>query len=185
CGVLRTLPEMSENELAIFYPNDYWGSDPSLDWIRRSQADKTKFLAACNLQSGCLLDVGCGAGYFLRALDPALWEPFGVETGKAAAATANRIIGAKRIFNGTLIDSACEDEYFDVVTFWSALEHTNQPREHLIEARPILKARLFVPPAGSLRRATFLACIPFIKPFDFVMSAMQQGATLTIAARAT
>src|SRR5205085_4490826 len=83
CGVLRTLPEMSENELAIFYPNDYWGSDPSLDWIQRSQADKTKFLAACNLQSGCLLDVGCGAGYFLRALDPALWEPFGVETGKA------------------------------------------------------------------------------------------------------
>jgi len=256
CGVLRTLPEMSDDKLAFFYPADYWGGEPTLDWIRKSQVEKTNFLAACGLSGGRLLDVGCGAGFFLRALDPETWDPFGVEVGKAAAAAAERIIGSLRIFTGTLIDSACEDEYFDVVTFWSALEHTTEPRDNLIEARRILKrggtlivqvpnadsyqarwfggdwfaldaprhryhfsvatltrllgetgfqidrtsfhskahnahalrqslkSKLYLPPKGALGRAAFLACIPLIKPFDFLMSAIGRGATLTIAARA-
>ena len=256
CGVLRTLPEMGEGELSFFYPNDYWGGEPSLDWIRNSQAEKTSFLAACVPRGGRLLDVGCGAGFFLRALDPTTWDPFGVEISRAAADAAERVIGLGRIFNGTLLDSACEDGYFDVVTFWSALEHTNEPRDNLIEARRILKrggtlivqvpnaasyqarwfggdwfaldaprhryhftpaalarllgetgfegyrtsfhskahnahalrqslkARLYAPPAGALRRAGFLASIPFIKPFDYLMSALERGATLTVAARA-
>lgn len=256
CGVLRTLPEMSDAELAFFYPTDYWGGEPSLEWIRKSQIEKTNFLASCGLGGGRLLDVGCGSGFFLRALDPKTWDPFGVEIGKAASTAAERIIGSLRIFNGTLIDSACEDEYFDVVTFWSSLEHTTEPRDNLIEARRILKrngtlivqvpnadsyqarrfggdwfaldaprhryhftaatltrlldetgfhvertsfyskahnahalrqslkAKLYQPPAGALGRAAFLACIPFIKPFDFLMSALGLGATLTIAARA-
>src|SRR6516225_4855715 len=34
CGVLRTLPVMSEGELSVYYPNDYWGEarPPSLAW---------------------------------------------------------------------------------------------------------------------------------------------------------
>jgi SAM-dependent methyltransferase len=256
CGVLRTLPEMSDDELALFYPSDYWGGEPTLDWIRKSQAEKTRFLAACEPRSGRILDVGCGAGFFLRALDPTVWDPFGIETGKAAANAAERIIGVGRIFNGTLIDSACEDDYFDVVTFWSALEHTNEPRDNLIEARRILKrsgtlivqvpnaasyqarwfggdwfaldaprhryhftaatltrllgetgfqpfrssfhskahnshalrqslkSKLYSPSASAMQRAAFLACLPFIKPFDFLMSSFKHGATLTVAARA-
>lgn len=256
CGVWRTLPEMSEAELSSYYPNDYWGNEPSLDWIRKSQSDKTEFLAGCEPKSGRILDVGCGAGFFLRALDPEQWDPFGVEIGSGAANAAERIIGAGRIFNGTLIESACDDEYFDAVTFWSALEHTTEPRENLVEARRILKkggslivqvpnaasyqarwfggdwfaldaprhryhftlatltpllketgfqvyrtsfhskahnahalrqslkSRLYVPPTNGLRRAAFLAAIPFIKPFDFMMSALHLGATLTLAAQA-
>ncbi|HKP11082.1 MAG TPA: class I SAM-dependent methyltransferase [Blastocatellia bacterium] len=256
CGVLRTLPELSDDELGFYYPSDYWGGTPSLDWIRESQAEKTSFLARCEPRGGRLLDVGCGAGFFLRALDPAAWDPFGVETGRAAADAAERVIGLGRIFNGTLLASDCEDAYFDVVTFWSALEHTNEPRANLAETRRILKpdgtlivqvpnaasyqarwfggdwfaldaprhryhftpatltrlldetgfevyrtsfhskahnahalrqslkARLYSPPAGTLSRAAFLACVPFIKPFDFLMSALERGATLTVAARA-
>lgn len=256
CGVLRTLPEMGDDELALFYPPDYWGGEPTLDWIRKSQAEKTRFLAACEPRNGRILDVGCGAGFFLRALEPTVWDPFGVEIGKAAATAAERIIGVGRIFNGTLIDSACEDDYFDIVTFWSALEHTNEPRDNLIEARRILKrhgtlivqvpnaasyqarwfggdwfaldaprhryhftaatlarllgetgfqpfrssfhskahnphalrqslkSKLYSPAASAMQRAAFLACIPFIEPFDFLMSAARQGATLTVAAHA-
>ena len=257
CGILRTLPELSNEELARFYPEDYWGNEPALDWIHKSQSEKTKFLAACELRGGRILDVGCGAGFFLRTLSPDKWDPFGVEIGKPAAAVAERIIGERRIFNGTLIESACEDEYFDIVTFWSTLEHMNDPRDNLTEARRILKpgatlivqvpnvasyqsrwfggnwsaldaprhryhftqatltrllgetgfeiyrtsfhskahnahglrqslkARLYAPPASALGRAAFLACIPFIKPFDLLMSALQHGATITVAARAS
>ena len=256
CGVLRTLPELSDDELSYYYPADYWGGEPSLDWIHKSQAEKTAFLNGCGLRGGRLLDVGCGAGFFLRTLDPKVWDPFGVEISRPAAAAAERVIGHRRIFNGTLLASACEDAYFEAVTFWSALEHTNEPRDNLIEARRILKrggtlivqvpnaasyqarwfggdwfaldaprhryhftpetlarvlnqtgfdvyrtsfhskahnahalrqslkAMLYAPPAGAMSRAAFLACIPFIKPFDYLMTTLGRGATLTVAARA-
>ena len=254
CGVLRTLPAMVEEELASFYPDDYWGmeNEPAQQWIASSQADKLQFLGACKLTSGRILDVGCGSGFFLRALDAARWDRAGVEISEGAAEAARRAIGGDRIFTGTLNQAAYSDSEFDVVTLWSALEHTNQPRSTLVEARRILKPggslivqlpnadsyqlRLFsghwfaldVPRhryhftpktlewllsgigfssyhmtffskahnAHSLRqslkamlwpnpstRALFYLAIPFIKPVDFVMSALGRGATMTIAAR--
>jgi 2-polyprenyl-3-methyl-5-hydroxy-6-metoxy-1,4-benzoquinol methylase len=160
CGVLRTLPEMTERELARYYPRDYWGGEePTLDWIRSSQKEKTDFISACELKGGSILDVGCGAGFFLRALDQSKWRCFGVETGEAAANAASRALGEGHVFTGTLAESACADEVFDVVTFWSALEHTNEPRANLIEARRIIKPGgalvVQVPNAGSYQARMF------------------------------
>src|SRR5678816_2169751 len=104
CGVLRTLPAMDEQELAAFYPDHYWGmeNEPTREWIASSQADKIQFLSACNLTSGRILDVGCGSGFFLRALDPSQWDRAGVEISDGAAEAARRAIGGDRIFTGTL-----------------------------------------------------------------------------------
>ena len=246
---------MTEEELAAFYPADYWGAEnePTQRWIESSQSDKLSFLRACGLAGGKILDVGCGSGFFLRALDPARWERFGVEIGEGASQAAKRALGSDRLFAGTLNEAGYSESQFDVVTMWSALEHTNQPRTTLIEARRILKpgGRLIVqvPNAGSYQlrlfsggwfaldvprhryhftpkalewllaetgfaicrktffskahnahalrqslkakmfsngpaRALFFLSIPLIKPVDLVMSALGQGATLTVAARA-
>jgi hypothetical protein len=45
CRVLRTLPEMTDAELRIFYPEQYWGqeSEPEEKCIRSSQADTIRF----------------------------------------------------------------------------------------------------------------------------------------------
>lgn len=255
CGTLRTLPEMTDRELAWFYPKEYWGGEASEEWILSSQQEKVAFLSACDLSGGTILDVGCGAGFFLRALDSKRWNRYGVEMSEKAARAANLALGAGRVFTGTLIEAECADEVFDAVTLFSALEHTNEPRATLVEARRILKpggtviiqvpnaasyqARMFrgdwfaldaprhryhfTPKtlerlleqtgfkiyhstqyskshnAHALRqsiksklktgssavgRAIFLISIPFIKPFDFLMTALGQGATLTVAARA-
>jgi len=258
CGVLRTRPEMTERELAAYYPQDYWGeaNEPTLGWIRSSQSDKAKFLTACALTSGRILDVGCGSGWFLRTLDGGRWERFGVETGAAAAQAARRALGNEQIFTGTLMAAAHQAASFEVVAFWSALEHMNNPRANIIEARRILKpggtlivqvpnaasyqarwfagnwfaldaprhryhftratldrllsgsgfkiyrttfhskahnahalrqslkAKLYSADATIAQRALFLAAIPFLKPFDWLMSARGQGATLTVAAHA-
>lgn len=141
CGVRRTLPKMTEAELARFYPDDYWGGpEPSQKWISSSQVEKTQFLARCGLSGGSILDVGCGSGFFLRALDPNKWDRFGVETSAAASNAAEVAIGSGHVFTGTLTGSSWEDSRFDAVTFWSALEHTNEPRMNLREARRIMKA---------------------------------------------
>lgn len=152
CGVRRTLPEMSAAELARYYPQEYWGGVPTARWIRSSQADKTAFVRACNLAGGRILDVGCGAGFFLSALvadsttattRPA-WQVCGVEIGEDAAQAAKQLLATDDILTGTLLDAAFADASFDVVTFWSSLEHTNEPRTNLLEARRVLR------PGGSL-----------------------------------
>lgn len=140
CGVLRTLPEMSEKDLHRFYPDDYWGvPETSQQWIRSSQSEKTQFLKRCGLSGGSILDVGCGAGFFLRALEASAWDRFGVETSAAASKAAQAIIGTDHVFTGTLTESSWEDSRFDVVSFWSSLEHTNEPRSNLLKARRLLK----------------------------------------------
>lgn len=256
CGVLRTLPAMSDGQLARYYPDDYWGDVdvPSKKWIDSSQSEKTRFLARCGLEGGTILDIGCGSGFFLRALDPNDWNRYGVEIGEKASRAATDALGIGRVFTGTLIESQWDNETFDVVIFWSALEHTNEPRANLVEARRILKSGgtliVQVPNAASYQarafggvwsaldaprhryhfnqqtlgrlldetgfkiyRSTFfsrshnahalrqslkaklqvnrsalglplfLLSTPFIKPFDWLMTALGQGATLTVAAR--
>jgi 2-polyprenyl-3-methyl-5-hydroxy-6-metoxy-1,4-benzoquinol methylase len=161
CGVLRTLPVMGERELSYYYPSDCQEKDqgPREGRARASQSEKIRFLNLCGLSGGRILDVGCGSGLFLRALDPLRWNRFGVEAGKAASEAMNRALGQGRVFHGTLIESACEDAYFDVVTFWSSLGHTNQPGTNLKEARRILKTGgaliVQVPNAASYQARAF------------------------------
>lgn len=66
-------------------------------------------------------------------------DRFGVEIGKAGSRQAARALGNDHVFTGTLIEAAFADSSFDVVTLWSALEHTNEPRANLLEARRVLK----------------------------------------------
>lgn len=258
CGVWRTLPEMTESELAVFYPDEYWGGagEPDLAWIRSSQSDKIRFLNGCELSGGRILDVGCGSGFFLRALEESKWERFGVEIGKSASEQAARALGHDHILSGTVFEAGFADAFFDVVSLWSALEHTNEPRANLIEARRIvkpggtlivqvpntasyqarwfggewfaldaprhryhfssqtlerllsetgfatyrrsffskahnshalrqsLKTRLRQSGSSLAHTMLFYLSIPLIKPLDLAMTALDEGATLTVAARA-
>jgi SAM-dependent methyltransferase len=161
CAVLRTLPELSYEELSIYYPHDYWGDgrEPTQEWITSSQSEKTDFLRNCGIHGGSILDIGCGSGLFLRALNGSGWERFGLELGPVASEAARNALGESRIHECDLPQAGFSSSSFDVVTLWSALEHTNEPRRQLAEVRRILKIGgvliLQVPNAASYQATWF------------------------------
>lgn len=140
CSLRMTAPEMTQDELSRFYPEEYWGERalPRREWILSSQAEKVNFLE-CYRQSGRLLDVGCGAGFFLAALDKQRWDVVGLDFSSESIGAANRLLEAERAFVGSLMDSHLAPESFDVITFWSSLEHLSHPRKHLDAAWRLLK----------------------------------------------
>ncbi len=87
---------------------------------------------------GRLLDVGCGAGYFLDAARLAGWQAQGVELSPAAAQVGRQDLGLD-IFRGTLDEAAFPAGHFDVVTMFEVLEHLRRPGKALQEAQRILR----------------------------------------------
>lgn len=87
---------------------------------------------------GRLLDVGCGAGYFLDAAREAGWQVQGVELSPAAVQVARNNLHLD-VYQGTLSAAGLPGEAFDVVTMFEVLEHLRTPGLTLAEAWRILK----------------------------------------------
>ncbi len=79
-------------------------------------------------QSGTLLDLGCGAGSFMKCLPAMDWQLYGVEMSADSAQNARRDAGAT-IFTGDILDAPFPDEMFDVITCFHVFEHLYSPRE--------------------------------------------------------
>lgn len=90
-------------------------------------------------QQGRLLDVGCAAGYFLRAAREEGREVHGVEPSCWLVNYGNETFGVN-IRQGTLRGAKFPSDHFDVVTFWDVLEHLPDPSSELAETARILKS---------------------------------------------
>ncbi len=140
CGLVMTLPRLARPALEAYYQPEYWGrvdaDDPA--WVRRDQASRTSFLERFR-QSGRILDVGCGLGLFLLALDPERWDRYGLEVMPAAYREAQRRLGTDRIITGDLSAATQPGLQFDVITFWDVLEHLPDPAAALRQASRLLR----------------------------------------------
>ena len=110
-----------------------YARDPSADvyrrWLQRIEE---------RIPPGRILDVGSALGTFLKIAEGRGWEPQGVEISTFAAAFAREKRGLP-VFNGDLERFPCEDEAFDVITFWDSLEHVTHPQENLKKAVRLLR----------------------------------------------
>jgi SAM-dependent methyltransferase len=87
---------------------------------------------------GRLLDVGCGAGYFLDAARADGWQVAGVELSEPAAAVARDSLGLE-VCTGSLAQAAFPNDAFDLVTMFEVLEHMRDPGAALDEANRVLR----------------------------------------------
>jgi 2-polyprenyl-3-methyl-5-hydroxy-6-metoxy-1,4-benzoquinol methylase len=140
CGLVTTIPCLPKSELEACYQPEYWGraSADDLAWVRRDQRPRTAFLE-CFRREGRLLDVGCGLGLFLVALDPQRWDRHGLEAMPAAYREAVSRLGADRIVMAELTAAEFPPEHFDVITFWDVLEHLPDPVAALRQAFRFLR----------------------------------------------
>ncbi len=86
---------------------------------------------------GRWLDVGCGAGALMRAAARQGWTPVGTEMGDGAA-EAVRAHGFE-VHVGELDTLGLADESFDVVSLVEVLEHVDDPRQLVRDARRLLR----------------------------------------------
>lgn len=107
---------------------------------------------------GRLLDVGCGPGGNLAALQDQGWDVYGLDASEVAVGHARKRFG-DRVRLGDPVATEYKDRSFDVVLFSHALEHMHDVRAVLKEIRRIQDDQgllvITLPNAGSWEARLF------------------------------
>lgn len=115
-----------------------------------------------------LLEVGCGAGFFLKAAERNGWSTIGLEVSQAAVDFARGPLGLD-VRLGTIEQAALPASSFDVVSMLDTIEHLFDPTATLRECYRLLR------PGGALLLSTpnmnSLSRIVFGKPWAVISPA--------------
>jgi SAM-dependent methyltransferase len=149
CGFGWTFPIPSEEDTRAFYPSNYLGDvERTLDdylsgrlrgtrsW--RGSTEKVR-LVERHIRNGRILDVGCGDGKFLWALDTRRWMATGVDNLPETLSRVRLRMPSLHLIEGDIYSGLLEEAGFDVLTFWHVFEHLPEPRSILRRAGALLR----------------------------------------------
>ena len=149
CGLVYAHPRLTDADVMKRYSPEYFygeylpvfraddkGYDPDL--VRGHYRLYLTLLGEQSVPGGRLLDVGCGAGFFLKAAEEAGWAVEGVEVSPTAADYANRVLSLK-VHRTKVEDAGFAPDTFDVVTLLDTIEHLGNPARAMAEIFRILK----------------------------------------------
>ncbi len=98
---------------------------------------RKKFVAG---RSGRLLDMGCGLGFFLKAMEPYTeWDAYGCEISAAAVRYAREKLGLQNVVCGQLENADLPQASFDIITMWDVIDHILRPDALLSHCRVLLR----------------------------------------------
>jgi 2-polyprenyl-3-methyl-5-hydroxy-6-metoxy-1,4-benzoquinol methylase len=95
----------------------------------------------------CILEIGPGRGWFLRAAGQAGWETWAVEVNTTALRRL-QALGLTRIVAAPAEEFDASPESVDVIRMWDVIEHLQSPNKALTRIFNVLR------PGGALRLAT-------------------------------
>ncbi len=169
CGFGWTEPPLRDEEIKQHYPPTYLGDSrrtveeflagrlqQSRSW--KKEVEKVDLVQRF-VSGGRILDVGCGDGKFLWALDARRWDRAGVEFSEDTVRLVNRKIDDLKLIEGDIFSPELPEGSFDVVTFWHVLEHLPRPQQVLERVQRLLApgGRVFIslPNFDSLQARLF------------------------------
>jgi len=172
CGLIYINPRPTLEEIVKFYPDTYSWKETiragsfftkfirNLEKLYRYHLlnyEVRKVLQNTGLESGKILDVGCGTGDRLRVFKEKGFDTYGIEISSSARYAKDAL--KLNVFEGDLFKAHFPDDFFDIVTMYNVLEHLHNPAEMLGEASRILKKEGFlviqVPNMDSLQFKLF------------------------------
>jgi SAM-dependent methyltransferase len=168
CGLLRLDPPPAREELARYYPDEYWYA-PRKDAASRVEEAYRRFVLRDHVNfvlraladsgpTGPVVDIGCGGGLFLGMLRERGLRVLGLDNSQAAAEAAwtqHRVT----VILGDLANSPIGEGTCAAATMFHVLEHLHDPECYLRSAWNLLRpgGRLIVqvPNASSWQFSVF------------------------------
>ncbi len=143
CGLGRTWPPPPPDEIAKWYPEQYYGKgnvrfnplfERMIRWFRHRRAG----VIHNRVPHGPVLDVGCGRGLMLAYLRDLGYEPHGVEFSDAAAYHARHTLKLP-VAVDDFVRMPHERDRYNAIVFWHSLEHFSNPVAAIARAHEALK----------------------------------------------
>jgi len=144
CGLLRSNPILSDDELAQLYRDSSLTYEDEVIFARRTYG---QYLLKClkehaphlNPGSARLLEIGCGNGFFLeQALECGFQDVTGVEPSLEAVEMASPAVRG-RIVNDIFRDNLFANDKFDVICAFQVFDHLAHPNDVLKTCRESLR----------------------------------------------
>jgi SAM-dependent methyltransferase len=161
CGALQHRPLFNEHGIDILqccgchhvfssfeanpHYDGFWGEEVGegdhFYWSKaRNRMHQDFFKRFLVGHSGRLFDVGCGLGFFLKAMEPhANWEAYGCEISPAAVRYARETLGLTNVICGPPEDADLPQSSFDIITMWDVIEHFLHPDPLLRRCNALLR----------------------------------------------
>jgi SAM-dependent methyltransferase len=152
CGFLFTQDYPDESEIGSYYESDDYisHSDTSEGLSNKLYRIARRFMLGrkkdlihriTGLDSGDLLDIGCGTGHFASTMKKAGWRVKGIEINEKARNFGASHFGLDVIAPDKI--SGLESNNFDSITLWHVLEHFHNPFNYASEIYRLLKPGAF------------------------------------------
>ena len=140
CDLIYKESQDSYDKVMAHYRDDYFSrySADQMSGERDRLFGRILDLIEKKKDTGRLLDIGAGCGFFLAAAQKRGWKVRGIEPSIQSAEVAKRQYGLD-IYNGTLQEYN-ENGEFDVITFVNVLDHSVEPWKEVSKAKLLLKS---------------------------------------------
>ncbi len=117
-------------------------SSKSQDYWCKVYSKYLNFLAGCEIKNRNLLDVGCGAGEFLRfCKENSAYCLHAIDFADDTYTDLVNLIGKENYyFKQKIEDADFKNAKFGIISFWGVLEHLSHPKEAMHKCHDILDA---------------------------------------------
>jgi 2-polyprenyl-3-methyl-5-hydroxy-6-metoxy-1,4-benzoquinol methylase len=139
CDLIYKKSQDSYDKVLSHYRDDYFSkySADQMSGDRDRLFGRTLDLIEKKKDTGRLLDIGAGCGFFPAAAQKRGWKVKGIEPSIQSAEVAQRQYGLD-IYNGALQEYD-ENDDFDVITFVNVLDHSAEPWKEIRKVYSLLK----------------------------------------------